>query len=271
MRPSFIRRLIPLAVAFAAIRMAAHPETAEARAELDKLITEFPKEAELYVRRAALRVEHEEWTFAETDLRRAQTLEPRSPRVIRGLGALNLARGWFPAAKKYFDTALDLEPRNAETLVLRARANAALGETEAAEADYVAALRLLTSPSPDLYLARAALPVAPARALAAIDEGLARIGPAAPLLERALALELTLGRTDAALQRLDALAATAERKETFLKRRGDILTGAGRAGEARAAYEAALVAIAALPEWLQESPATAQLRTELRRLAGHSH
>jgi tetratricopeptide (TPR) repeat protein len=170
------------------------------------------------------------------------------------------------AALRQYDLAVARAPRDAEALILRARTRAQLGDSSGAHGDYSTALRLLAAPSPDLYLARAALPIAPQLALKGLNEGLARLGPAAPLLERALALELSLGRTDAALARLDALAATAERKETFLQRRGDILAAAGRTAEARASYAAALAAIAALPAWLRESPETAHLATELARL-----
>ena len=94
-----------------------------------------------------------------------------------------------------------------------------------------------------------------------------RIGPAYTLQSRALELEEAHGFTDAALARLKSIAAQSERKEMWLKRRGDLLTRAGRAGEARAAYAEALVAIAKLPSWLRESAATAELVAELARLA----
>jgi predicted RNA polymerase sigma factor len=50
------------------------------------------------------------------------------------------------------------------------------------------------------------------------------------------------------------------------KRRGDLLARDGRMKEARNAYADALAAIAALPDWLRESPDTTQLIAELTRL-----
>lgn len=257
-------------LALAAAPLGAHPETPEARAEFDRLIAEFPNEPDLRLRRAEHRIESREFDAAESDLRHARLLAPRDPRILVAYASLALAREQPEVARQRLAVALSLAPGDPSAHILRARASARLGEAAAAHADYSAALAALPEPSPDLYLARAALPVAPELALRGLDEGIARLGPAAALVERALALELQLGRTDAALARLDALAAGAERKETFLKRRGDILAAAGRAADARVAYSRALDLIAAQPQWLRESPATAQLAAELRRLISPS-
>jgi predicted negative regulator of RcsB-dependent stress response len=84
---------------------------------------------------------------------------------------------------------------------------------------------------------------------------------------RALDLEISLSRFDDALTRVDLLTSASERRELWLKRRGDILVSAGRQAEARATYVAAQTAIAALPAWLAASPDTVRLSTELTRLA----
>ena len=84
---------------------------------------------------------------------------------------------------------------------------------------------------------------------------------------RALDLEISLRRFDDALTRVDLLTSASERRELWLKRRGDILVSAGRQAEARAAYVAAQTAIAALPAWLVASPDMVRLSAELTRLA----
>lgn len=259
-------RLARILLPLAATHLQAHPETAEARAEFDRLIAEFPNEPELRLRRAEHRIENREFDAAETDLRHARVLAPREPRILIAYASLALARNQPEVARQRLAVALSLAPRDPGALILRARASAQLGDAASAHADYSDAIAALPEPSPDLFLARAALPIAPELALRGLDEGLARLGPAPPLVERAITLELSLGRTDAALARLAALAAKAERKETFLKRRGEILASAGRTTEAREAFRLALAAIASLPAWLRESPATVQLTTELNRL-----
>src|SRR5205085_9818836 len=122
-----------------------------------------------------------------------------------------LAADRLGEACEQLDAALAVSPTNAEALVLRGRVRSRLGQIAGAHADYTAAIDLLAEPSPSLFLERAALPIASLAALRGLDEGIARLGPAVPLLEHALALELRLGRTDAALARLEMLAATSER------------------------------------------------------------
>jgi predicted RNA polymerase sigma factor len=80
------------------------------------------------------------------------------------------------------------------------------------------------------------------------------LGPVPALERRALELEQSLGNTDAALARLEALASSSERPESWLKLRGDLLAKAGRSAEARDAYAAALAALERLPAWVRESP-----------------
>jgi tetratricopeptide (TPR) repeat protein len=245
----------------------AHPESTVERAALDALIAEVPDNADLLVRRAAQRGEHREWAAAEADLQRAAQLAPDSPRVKLGLARVYLASERPQEARAQLDAALARAPRDPEALVLRARARSRLGEIAGAHTDYGMAIELLAEPSPGLFLERAALPIETTLAIRGLDEGLARLGPAVLLLERALALELRIGRTDAALARIDALAVHSERKEPWLRRRGDILALVGRASEARVAYAAALAAIRSLPAGLRDTPEAMRLAAELTRLA----
>ena len=238
----------------------AHEESAVALADLDALIAAAPSEPVLYLRRAAHREEHADWAAAAADLVRATALAPADPTVLAALGRLQMATGDLAAARAQFDRALVLAPADAATLILRARAHTHLGASAAAHADYTTALRLVVAPTPELFLARAALPIAPAAALAGVEEGLARLGPAATLLERASVLALQLGRTDEALRFVDLLGAHTDRREFSLHRRGKILAAAGRTAEARTAFSHAVVSLAAQPEWLRAA-------TDSRRLA----
>lgn len=244
----------------------AHPEIEGAITRLNAAIAAAPADASLYVERGELYARHEVWLMAEANYLRALELSPEHPRLARVRGELALATGHATDAKAFFDAVLRRDPNDAETLVLRARTWVALKAPAAAVADFNAALRLLATPPPELFLERAAL-LAPAAALRSLEEGIEKLGPAITLHLKALALEEALGRIDEALLRLDTLAAQSERKEAWLKRRGDLLVRAGRSTEARSAYSAALAAIAALPDWLRASPDITRLSTELDRLA----
>lgn len=249
----------------------AHPEIDAALSRLNAQIAATPDDASLYVQRGELYARHDAPVMAEANFLRAAELAPELPRLNRARAELDLANGRLAAARARLTRVLAANPKDAEALVLRARAGAALRAVPAAITDYSAALVLIATPPPDLYLERAELFSSGADAIRSLDEGLARLGPIVSLELRALALEESLGRTDAALTRLDRIIAQSERKESLLKRRGDLLAQAGRTAEAHAAYAAALAAIAALPEWLRESPETARLANELTRLtAPHS-
>jgi tetratricopeptide (TPR) repeat protein len=243
----------------------AHTEIENALLRLNAQIAATPGDADLYLQRGELYARHEAWVFAEANYLRAIELAPDHPRLDRLRGELELATGHPAEARAHFDAALAREPGDAESLILRARAHLALKVQNAAIADFNAALALIATPPPELFLERAAR-LAPADAIRSLDEGIERLGPAVTLNLRALALEESLGRIDDAVARLDRITEQSERKEAWLKRRGDLLARAGRASEARAAYASALAAIAGLPQWLRESPDMVRLATELARL-----
>ncbi|MES2696737.1 MAG: tetratricopeptide repeat protein, partial [Verrucomicrobiota bacterium] len=210
----------------------AHPEIETALSRLNPAIAAAPNDAGLYLERGELYAKHEDWIAAEANYLRAAELAPRLPRLECARGALALATRQFAEAKSHFDRALALDPRNAEALILRSRTHTALLNRAAAIVDFDAALALLAQPRPELFLEYASLLTSPAAAIASLDAAIARIGPAYTLHLRALEFEETSGRIDAALARLTTLAAASERKETWLKRRGDLLARAGRATEA---------------------------------------
>lgn len=262
---SVLRTAATLAALLLAPALWAHAEIDEALARLNAQIAAQPDSADCYVERGELYAQHEDWLMAEANFLRASELAPEHPRLDRARGALELATGHPAAALARLDAALARHPRDAEALVLRARARVALQARPQAIADLNTALDLVATPPPELYLERAAL-LPPAEAVRSLEEGIARLGPALTLELRALALEESLGRIDAAVARLDRIAAQSERREMWLKRRGDLLARAGRAREADASYHSALAALAALPEWLQRSPEATRLAAELARL-----
>jgi tetratricopeptide (TPR) repeat protein len=270
-RPSPASRAFRFALAFVACFCAAtseaHLEIEAALTRLNGLIAASPAEASLYLERGELYAKHEDWITAEANYLRAAELAPNLPRLELLRGSLALATGALLQARDHFDRALELNPRDAEALIFRSRTRARLNDRTGAVADLDAGLQLVANPRPELFLERASLLATPAEAIRSLDAGMARIGPAYTLQSRALELEEAHGLIDAALARLTSIAAQSERKEMWLKRRGDLLARAGRVREARTAYAEALAAIAMLPKWLRESPDTAELIAELARLA----
>lgn len=126
---------------------------------------------------------------------------------------------------------------------------------------------------PELYLERAqaqhAARVPVAEILVGIDAGVARLGPL-PVLERfAAELEMERGNPDAAVERIAAIAARAERKERWLFQQGELLLRAGRTNAAREKFVAARDALTRLPDRLQRAWMATELRQQIDiRLAG---
>jgi tetratricopeptide (TPR) repeat protein len=140
------------------------------------------------------------------------------------------------------DGALAVNPGDRALLRDRRRLLARLGRV--GEASEVAAgLTGGVRPSPDDVLAAVELLVAagdPEGALRVADAAILRIGPAPAIVEAALGVELALGRTAAALGRVDGLPATA----AWLDWRGRIAMRAGDPAAAADAWSRALALVA---------------------------
>src|SRR6059036_2535053 len=214
---------------------AAHGPIHEQIAALTNLLKEDPQNAALYLKRGELHSYHRHWPAALADYERAALLDPTLAAVDFARGKTLLHAGSPGQAKSALDRFLAKHPEHAEALATRARVLVILGERLAATADYtraIAAMESLGRPKPEYYL------------------------------ERARAL--TGKRYDAALARLDTLASQSARKESWLVRRGEILEQAGRAAQARLAYEQALAAIESLPARHRTTETTAKLEAQIR-------
>jgi tetratricopeptide (TPR) repeat protein len=185
-------------------------------------------------------------------------------------GKMLFESGKLQRAKLTLDRFLTQQPAHYEGLLTRARVLAKLGASTDAANDFTSALAASSAPEPELYLERARVLAADEQrigeALRGLDEGINKLGPVVTLQLAAIELELCSKNYDGALTRLDQIAAQSERKEAWLVRRGDILKLAGRDEQARAAFNAALVAIDSLPAARRQSKTVTALA--LRAHAG---
>ena len=253
-------------------RAAAHGAIDEQITTLASQIEEDPQNAALYLKRGELHSYHRDWDAAMADYDRAAQLDPTLAGVDLARGKTLLQAGSPSPAKSALDRFLAKHPEHAGALATRARVLVILGQRLAAAADYtraIAAAERLDRPNPEYYLERARALAAEggghvAQALHGLDEGVKRLGPIVALQLFAIEIELAGKRYNAALARLETLAAQSPRKEAWLAHRGDILKQAGRATEARLAYEQALAAIESLPARHRSIGATAKLEAEIR-------
>lgn len=252
----------------------AHDDPGAQLVELTRRIESDPKDASLYLRRADLFRTRGEWTAAVSDLQAARRLAPDLDTVDFALARVLFEAGTPGPALEASDRFLAARPDHAGAHLLRARVLVALGRPREAAAELTRGIELSTrlgsrAASPDDYLERARLLACPpigdtAGALAGLDEGVQALGGAIALQMLAIDLEVERKDWDAALARIAAVERRAQRKETWIVRRGDVLAVAGRREEAGRAYGEALAAIDALPARLRTTDATAKLAAHAR-------
>jgi predicted Zn-dependent protease len=253
-----------------------HGQIATVSAQIEK----EPHNADLFLRRGELRRLHSEFPEAAADLEKAGALQPDSPQVALAKSRLALSTGKFEAAASEMDQLLPKHPEYPEGWLLRARARNQLGRQTEAAKDYTEIIGRVERPEPEIFLERAAALVGVGEqhfdeALRGLNEGLTKLGPAMTLELAALDVELKMKRFDDALRRVDRLAASAKRQESWFARRGDILVQASRPNEARIAFNKALEAIKTLPPHIQATQATTNLKqriaASLSKLDGAQH
>jgi predicted Zn-dependent protease len=247
----------------------AHGDLHERIAAVTERIAKSPRDAKLYFQRAELHREHEDWKAAWADYDEAARLDPALEPLDRCRGLLLLQSGRAVEAKPYLDRHLERRPDDGDGYLIRARALVETGSPLDASRDYTAAIERLPRVQPEHYVerARALVQAGPSylpTAVRGLDEGIRRLGSNVALESVAADIEADLKRYDAALARVDRIAAQASRKEMWLARRGSILERAGRTAEARAAYETALKSIESLPPAKRRARATRELEESVR-------
>jgi predicted Zn-dependent protease len=222
----------------------AHLGVEEQIAVLDKLLEAKPEDATLYLRRGELHRIHKDWESAERDYLQARKLNPDLAAVELCLGRMRFEAGDARQALEHLERYFD---------------------------DFTAALARAgeSASQPEIYLerARALVAAGPAqidRALRGLDEGLQELGEPVSLQLYAVELEVGAARFDAALRRLDRLAAGSVRKEPWLMRKGAVLEAAGRPDEAGELYSRALDAISSLPASRRDTRAVRRMESEAR-------
>ena len=209
---------------------------------------------------------HRSWKEAWDDYAAAEELAPDSPPLLLSRAQLSVDLGHDVIARGTFDAFISRFPTNSVALLGRARVLTRLGERQAAIADYSRAIAVSGSPQPEEFLERARLQAAEfgaGEAIKGLDEGQARLGWVVTFQKAAIEYELKRQQPDQALARLETIIGRANRKETWLAWKGEILLSAGRPKEAHAVFLTALKAIDALPLRMGTSPGMVQLRARL--------
>lgn len=221
-----------------------------------------PDNAELYVQRSRLHLEHADWKAVLIDLERADRLAPGmlDSELVRG-EALALAGKW-QAALSVLNDLLKAHAEQPQGLLQRARVLKQLKQDEPCLNDYRLALEKTPHPEPDLFNEAAEALMACGHgeeAVQVLQRGLKAFGLVPSLVLKAMEIETAAGHFDAALSRIDAMQKTAPRPEPWMAKRAQLLAQAGRHEESRAAWQALATHLAALPNLERGSHAMSKL------------
>ena len=242
----------------------AHGDLHEAIDAVSQVIAKSPDDAALFLRRAELHRMHGDWPEAEADYAQSRKLKPDMEVVEFGIAQIRLMQGRTTAALRLLDAFLTQLPEHAGARALRADVLEKRGDWQKADADLAAAVA--ASPEPHYATTRAQLLERHGRAEQAarcLDEASRARGRIPVLEHQALEIEDRAGLTDAALRRVDTLIAREPRPDLWLARKARLLEKAGRAPEARAAWDQAAAAFEKVPAHKRTSKANRRLAGEI--------
>lgn len=242
--------------------------------EANQAIEKSPNDPEVYLRRGEVYRLHQQWEAAAADYNKAEALGATQNATDLARGRLYSDTDWPLAARASLDRFLASQSGHVEALTFRGRALLRLGQPFSAAADFSRAIAASTEPGPELFIERAQILASAGAdqlktAVAGLDEGIQKLGPLVTLQLKAMDLELKEKNYDAAIARIDLIAAKSPRKETWQARRGEILLQANRPEEAKAAFQAALKSMDTLPPARRNVPAVRDLESRVRRELDH--
>jgi tetratricopeptide (TPR) repeat protein len=248
----------------------AHGTSHELIEAASREIAARPDDASPYLRRAFLHLEHGDWNACLLDVDDAERRQPNDPGAGLLRGRALAAGGRFAEAKAVLDKFVASHPDHAAALMQRARILGALGQKADAADEFVRAMAHVPQPEPDHVFELISFLRGAGReedALAAIDKAPGRMRDLQSLVDRAVELEMKLGRHDAALRRMDEAIEAAKVKEPLLAKRASLLARAGRTRESIAGWKALQERILAMPPLERGSHAMSRLLEQARHAA----
>ncbi len=228
------------------------------------------KDPELFLKRAELYRQHQEWNSAIRDFKKVRELKPQHPLLSYLFGKLLIEANKPLEAKKELDQFIKLNPNHGPAFLYRARTWVKLKNNKEAEKDYNQAIQFFTPPEPDLYLERANIVFSMGkpfkeRAVQGLDEGIKNIGPIVTLINQAIQFEREIGKYNQAIQRIELLPVKLKSHPFWLNIKGDILIEAGKNEEAKHTFSLALEKIKNFSSRRKQTKATQKLEEEIQQ------
>lgn len=266
--PALLATTVGVLLVLSAAPAPGHGGFHERLAQLAVALEKSPNDPALHFELADLNGQHGDWQMSLLNLDRVEELAPGKFQTSLLRGQAWLTGGQPGKAKTALDALLAGQPEHARGRLLRARAARRLGDVAGSLADYREALRRTPTPDPDLLqetadaLAAAGFAEEAVQVLAA---GIEKLGPIPSLALRAMEVEIATKNFDAALTRVEALRKSAPRPEPWMARRASVLAQAGRIEESRAAWQALVAHLEALPNLERGSHAMSKLAEDARQ------
>jgi predicted Zn-dependent protease len=248
-------------------KLQAHGDLSDRIAELRKEVAQHPGDGERQLTLAGTLSQNGDFAAALAVLDGLEQTAPGKFCTGKLRGSVLLALNRPGEARTALDRFLAQYPGDSAAVLYRARALTALSLTEAGLTDYREALHCAAAPEPDLFQEVSTAMAAAGcqdEALAVLNQGLKALGPIPSLTQRALDLEVTLKRFDAALARVEEMQRKAPRPEQWMAKRAAILTSAGRINESRETWQTLISHLETLPPAARGSNAMCRMAEEAR-------
>ena len=247
-----------------------HGDVHEAILMISKEIEAKPGNAGLLCERALLYSQAEHYPEALADLAKADEADPANDTPTAMRGRIFRSTGKLAEARAAQEAFLKKHPAHAQVRFDYCLTLVDLKDNPAAIRELDALISTSPQPPPDAAAIRLRLTEAqgaggPAAALEWVKVFLTK-HPLPVFEEHALRLEIQLGRTAAAVQRLDAMIAKAPRPESFWLRKAEVLAAAGDKAGATAAARAAGEAINRLPAHIRGTGACTALEQRVQKI-----
>lgn len=241
----------------------AHLNAHDALDESERQLKEHPSDVSLLQEKAYLLISLNQGGQAEDVLKQIDELEKeRDANTTYLYILLYHKRGDLKKAMEISDWGIKQFPDNYFQWEIRGRVTYDAGKTEEAITAMTQSLRtrkIVNSPN-YIQITNILLERNQAgdkeRALALLEEGIARIEHPSELLHLSIRLNTELGRYDQALEEINHLEEHDGKQVAFAVKRAEVLEDAGRNAEAANAYRSAIARLEALPEKEQNKQVT---------------
>ena len=233
---------------------------AQAQADLERLVAQAPRSAELHFRLGKVMQFQREWPGAEAAFRRALGLDPNYVGALVGLGQIDARLGRPGDALKRFEKAIEVDPHQAQAHVARGQTLETLGRPADALAAYFRSLEL------DPTLTQAIVRIAALQLESGQpDQALVRLDQAHELEPEDPEVRYRRGMTLLALKRPRPAVADLTFAAEHGPARADVLFGLAQALEADRNPELARQALERAIRLQPDAPIARELSERLRR------